>query len=487
MSRHLARTGAVAVLTLVAGACSSGAPAPAVCTAATVQTGALRSQLATRPSAAIGDAACSETAAKASILATAEAHYVYKDLLVSSADPAQYAHAQDYLDALTAQARAEGRDRGWSYLMPDAQYQQYYQQGQSAGLGFSFTLRGAPPSQRLLVTQVFRGSPAWNAGFRRGDEIVAIGPTPDGLTPVANAPNDGSAGSLGDLLGPGTAGLSRSFSVIPVGQTAAVPRTAVKAVYDLDPVPPHQIYEAGGHRTGYVALRTFIPPADDALRCVFADFKAQGVTEVVVDLRYNGGGALSTAGVLADLLGGSGRSGSTMYTQQTNTGQHTYAFGNEPQSSPFTRVAFIVTHQSASASELVPNALDPYLPIAYVGETTYGKPAGQYIFDVEPAAACATKLFLLSFRLVNRDGNGEYYTGLPDAASRGPLCPAADDLAHPQDSDQEAMTAAAIAFARTGSCPAAPTAAAALRAAEPAGTPLAVDPTPAQRDIPGLF
>jgi hypothetical protein len=157
------------------------------------------------------------------------------------------------------------------------------------------------------------------------------------------------------------------------------------------------------------------------------------------------------------------------------------------------RVAFITTGDSASASELVPNALAPYLGtnVAIVGDRTYGKPVGQAAFDL--GDKCADSLYLISFSLQNKDGYGGYYGGLPTADFKGASCQAADDLAHEQGDPAEDSTQKALAFVTTGSCGSPPIAPAvlpgALRAAARSVSSLLrpADPTPAQREVPGLY
>lgn len=423
---------------------------------------------------------------KAKVLAAVRSWYLFLDLLPAegdaAADPKNYATADELLDALTSKARAEGKDRGWSYLLSTEQYQAYYQQGQNAGFGFGLQIKGSPPAQRLFVSQVFAGSAAAGAGFARGDEILAIGPDMDHLTPVANVPNDGSLSALFQS----NAGSAKVFSVIPVGTgaSAAQARTATAGTYAIDPVPTHAVLGT----TGYVNLRTFITPAEAPLRAAFADFKAKGARNVVVDLRYNGGGYVKTAQILASLLA-AGQAGKTMCEEQFNANHsgsnEALNFSPEANAGTFERVAFITTKSSASASELVPNALDPYLPIAFVGEKTYGKPVGQQVFEL---TGLDRELFLLSFKIANSAGNADYFDGLPDAKSRGPLCAAADDLTHPQESAEEASTKAALYFAENGTCP--PATAGALRAAaavEGVDYPRPRQPSPAQMDMPGVF
>ena len=293
-----------------------------------------------------------------------------------------------------------------------------------------------------------------------------------------------------------TPGTVRYFQVQPVGTTApadVVVRSPASALYDLDPVVSKVIATPGGN-VGYVHLRTFISTADGRLRTAFAAFKAQGVQSVIVDVRYNGGGLLSTAQVLGSLL--HPVASDLMYRFAFNPKHpdqnEDKGFSAEASGSLPARIAFITTGDSASASELVPNALIPYLGtrVAIVGDRTYGKPVGQADFDL--GEQCADSLFLISFALQNRDGYGGYFGGLPGTDFKGTSCQAADDLAHEQGDAAEDSTQKALAFVATGSCglPIAPAVLpGALRAAARSSASLLRprDPTPAQRDVPGLY
>jgi hypothetical protein len=292
--------------------------------------------------------------------------------------------------------------------------------------------------------------------------------------------------------------VTRAVRVVTVaGATEA--RTMTKRTYGLDPVPEWAVIPRDGTTpAGYVALRTFIGPADARLGQAFQAFKDAGVTDVVVDLRYNGGGLVSTATLLANLLGGDRTPGDLMFEFQFNDFHASENWSETFQPpvqaiAPF-RVAFVTTDSSASASELVPNVLEAWKQenVALVGGKTYGKPVGQYPFAYE---ACGTVVYLIAFRLLNADGDGGYYGGLPDAEGNfsGPLCAAADDLTHAQSDPQEASTAAALHWLATGTCPAAaaaakPGARAALKGVPGAdGYPEASEPDLAQRHVRGLF
>jgi C-terminal processing protease CtpA/Prc len=402
-------------------------------------------------------------------------------------DPADYSDPQDLLDALTAEARADGRDRHWSFVASYSALMAYYSSGGSVGFGFSLQFRG----DRLFVAQVMPGSAAAAAGFHRGDEVLEISSGGTTLWPS-------SGGSLSDAIGPPEAGVTRSFSVARVEDGATVERTATKAAYTLDPVPSYRLLDRGEGvpPVGYVSLVTFILTADAQLREAFAAFAAAGVQDVIVDLRYNGGGEVSTAIVLASLLGG-GLEGETLFSWYHNPAHLSDTpdpepFAPETSSITVRRIAFVTTGASASASELVASALEPYVEVAIVGGRTYGKPVGQYGFVL---SSCDLMLGLIAFGTRNAQGDGAYFDGLPDdqGAFSGPLCEASDDLAHEMGDPLEESTGAALAFVGTGACPAAPIGPAAglrsslLRTSRGAVHPAAADPTPAQRDVAGLF
>jgi C-terminal processing protease CtpA/Prc len=423
---------------------------------------------------------CTLESQKAAVLDLVGDWYLYPELLPAGVNPADYETPAALLDALTANALAAGKDRGWSYVTTTSAQQSFFVEGTSVGFGIGLLIRD---TTRLFVSQVYAGSAAADAGFLRGDEIVRIGDTPDALVPVADLI---AAGTLLEALGPSAADVARTLEVVPRGDTTAAPRTMTKRTYDLQPVADwHVIDRAPNAPAGYVALRAFISPADADLRAAFAAFKAAGVTDVVVDLRYNGGGLLSTAALVADLLGG-GLDGVPMFSLENNA-RHAgsnagYGFFPEAASLTLPRVAFVVTGASASASELVPNVLEPHLQVALVGHQTYGKPVGQRGF---PLSQCDLVVYLVSFRLLNSEGDGDYFGGLPASGFSGCGIPAEDDLLHDTWESVETSTAAALDWLATGSCP--PPPAGPLSVSAPDVYPEPVRPTEAQRHVRGLF
>lgn len=409
-----------------------------------------------------GTTDCSATRLKSAVLDTARQWYLFPELLPSAPDPAAYATVDEFLNALTAEARAQGKDRFFSSTTSIAQENQLLQ-GQTAGFGFTLLERAAPPG--VAVGQVFAGSPAADAGFSRGDALLAIGESVATLQPIAQVL--AAPGGLEAALGASTSGLVR---VLRWRTLAGIERTATltKRNFGLDAVPAASVRVltlAGGLRVGHLTLRSFVTDpvgsgqvADlAALREAFARFGAAGVRDVVIDLRYNGGGLVSIAALLLDLLAGD-RAGQVAFETRYNSQQaarlETQRLATQPQTIAALRVAFVVTDRTASASELVINALAPYAQTAIVGSRTFGKPVGQLAFDV---GACDFRLRLVAFRSVNRNGDGDYYGGLPYAGFDrlgGAACAASDDLSHEPGDPLEAMTAEALAWigSPTGQC-----------------------------------
>jgi C-terminal processing protease CtpA/Prc len=455
---------------------------------------------------------CSPTSTKASVLATARARYLFDTLIPASGlDPAVETQSPAaFLDAITAEARAQGKDRHFSFLTTRTAATQYFDEGTSLGHGVGLRFQG---TTQIFVTQVFGdaevpgGSPAARAGFARGDEILAIAP---GTAPAPSAAGldapgyqvaailaaDATApGTLSAAFGSSEAGAVRDFR-LRRASGAVVDVQSTTASYALDPVPRSGapiVLDVNGRKVGYILLRTFINPALPLLADAVRKLADQGITDVIVDVRYNGGGLLSVADLLLDLLG-KGREGKPTYRFRFNasraaeeaSSQVTFA-GNAAAIAP-RRVAFVMTGASASASELVASALAPYLgaDVAVVGARSYGKPVGQQGYAT---SACPDLLYLVTFQLLNAAEAGGYFDGLHQGSFAGTTCAAADDLDHPLGDAAEASVAEALRWIDGGSCagnPILPPAAPLARLA-PAAWPAPPQPSLAQREVPGLY
>lgn len=414
--------------------------------------------------------------------------YLFPETLPTALDPSPFTSVGAYVDALTATARSQRRDRFFTYVTSIAEENAYYASGQTAGFGFRLATNAA--QRRLFVSEAFEGAPALAAGMDRGTEILSIGTSTSNLRNVTDIiAAEGSAG-ITNALGPNTAGTARTFRISDGTGIRTV--SAAKADYDLTPVSSRygsRIIDDGGKRVGYINLRTFISTADSPLRSAFANFRAQGVTEVVIDLRYNGGGLVSIAELMGDLLG-RGRVSSDVFgyltyrPEKASEGRTRFFQTNTSSIAP-TRIAFIGLSGSASASEMVMNAMIPYFGArsALIGTNTFGKPVGQIALD---RTTCDDRLRVVAFAVQNSARSAAYYDGL--AGVMGATCQAADDISRPLGDPQEASIRQALDYLAGKACTPISTATVSARGGEGIRELLSPErPSTAQREVPGLF
>ena len=417
--------------------------------------------------------------------------YLFPETLPATLSPAPYSTVDAYIDALTANARAQGKDRFFTYLTSIKEEDAFYNSGASAGFGVRLSYDTT--ARRVFVMEAFEGTPALAAGIDRGTEILAVGTTSANLQNVSDLMAQGGAQAVVDALGPSTPGTTRVLRVTDAGGTRTV--TVSKTDYSLTPVSSRygaSIIDEGGKRYGYVNLRTFIDTADPALRSVFANFRSAGVTDIVVDLRYNGGGLISIAELFGDLLGAN-RSTSDVFDYVTfrpekASNNSTRTFQPQPQSVAPTRLAFIGTGGTASASEMLINGMLPYYRTneALVGSNTYGKPVGQIAVD---RTACDDRFRIIALKVENASHQGDYYNGL--ASKMDVTCAAGDDLTHPLGDPREASLRQALDFLQGKPCTRIVAAEGGITAEGVREAPQLLlspeRPNTAQREVPGLF
>jgi carboxyl-terminal processing protease len=353
-------------------------------------------------------------------------------------DPRAFKNADELLDYL--RYRPGKFDRGFSYITTPEEEAAFFGEGKFVGFGFSMVSVGG----EIRFGQVFGGSPAAAAGFQRGYRLLEL----NGRS-IAQIE---AAEGLNEALGPAEVGYKLTFTVEDTSGVELPPVQVSKASVTIDPVPVvDYVQDSAGHAVGYVLFDTFISSASEALRSAFFEMGAAGLSRVVIDLRYNGGGLVSVSQVLASLLAGPGYAGDiysvvTFNTQQAQNNEIT-SFRQEANALSLDKIVFITSEGTASASELVINGLKPYFggsALAAVGSPTYGKPVGQLGFDF---CNHGFRLRAIAFKSVNADGDGDYFNGLPVD------CAADDDLSHPLGDPDEASLAAALEYMGTGACP----------------------------------
>jgi carboxyl-terminal processing protease len=218
------------------------------------------------------------------------------------------------------------------------------------------------------------------------------------------------------------------------------------SIYALKPLSTSSIVTSpSGRKMGYLVLKDFIGQASQPMDSAFAQFQAAGVNDVVLDLRYNGGGLISVATALSSYVAGSSRSGevfTTLLHNDKHTGSNSVSrFTSYAASIGLSRVYVLAGQRTCSASELVVNGLRPYLDVVLIGDTTCGKPVG-----FEPASSCGTTFSAVNFEVANARNEGRYFDGF------APTCAIADDLDHALGDPNEHLLSTAQSYADTGSC-----------------------------------
>jgi C-terminal peptidase prc len=343
-------------------------------------------------------------------------------------DPTSYASPEAYLEAV----RYKTLDSTFSYITSREANDAFYSDSQFIGFGLSTILNDL----EMRVTQVFPESPAAEAGLSRGDRIVELGGR---LVSTII-----SSGEIGSAFGPSEIGVELDIAFV---NQAGTRREAhmIKRLVTIPTVSLTRVYNVGGRRVGYIFFRNFVQPSYAALDDAVAELSAAGVNELVLDLRYNGGGLVNVAQYLASYIGGV-RTDGQVFAEYFHNDKNAFRnrilrFENKPLRFTLDRLIVVTTKSSASASELVINALRPFMPVVVIGGTTYGKPVGQYAIPF-----CDKLLAAVAFALRNADGQGDFYDGF------APDCTAPDDADHQLGDPAEGSLKEALTFATTGAC-----------------------------------
>lgn len=368
--------------------------------------------------------------------------YLWQDKLPGSFATFNYRTADALLEQLKTYALGpDGKpyDR-YSFLDRSGTISQEIQQGRMGSLGFEVRYQ---TEQDLYIKKVDLGSPAYQAGLRRGWQLTSI----NGRTDLSLA-----AMEQDDFLFLFNAIYGQSVNISakdPLGQTH---QFALQSnVYNLQPILARTVIDQGGQKVGYFAFDSFISLQQirSQLDMAFADFAAAGVRDLIVDLRYNGGGDVKTANYLSNLMAPSSANNSLMNRYIINgllkfEGWDLFLFGPEFYSKQNAlepeNLYFLVTNGTASASELLINNLIPHTNVHIIGDSrTYGKPVGYFGWDIMGA-----ELYAVSFQTLNSLGQGHYFDGMPyDKWAK-------DDLTKDFGDPTEAMTAEALFHSQYG-------------------------------------
>jgi len=389
--------------------------------------------------------------------------YLWHSVLPSyeAFNPRQYEVADELTSAqnvMSAITDLEPLDR-YSFVLTQEE-SNGLQDGSQQDYGFfvkAAALDRAEPVDSIywFITYVYNNSPAGKAGVQRGWYINKINGTTLGY-------NQASLNILNDVLS-GTGGSAAFEFVTPGGNT--VTANLSQLTYTANSVLYDTVYKSNNSnkKIGYFVFNQFFgQPSRDELANVFSYFQQKGINELIVDLRNNRGGSTETQDTLANLIAPLAANSKTMYQYVFNDSlqagkfpllKRKPGFGNVPFAPQYntvtyekagnlnlSRVVFIVTGSTASASELLINNLRPYMDVKLVGDTTYGKPVGFFPIDIFNYS-----IYPISFKTVNSVGTADYYTGFaPDKL-------AADGVNRNWGDVQEPSLATALNYIVTGS------------------------------------
>ncbi|WP_196139364.1 S41 family peptidase [Aliikangiella sp. G2MR2-5] len=396
-------------------------------------------------------------------------------------NPNLYDSPTDYFALLKTSATTQSGSAkdNFHFYMDTAEYQQLTQSGVSVSYGIEWELVSSTPPRELYIRYIEPGSPAdaIALGLSRGAQITHI----DGVD-VENANTQAGVNTLNAGLFPSESGESHTFTVLDVGSVQ--PRDVVIQASEVtyDPVPIVNTFASG--QVGYIFFNDHNFVSEDRLYEEMTAMSEAGVTDLILDLRYNGGGLLYIASQLAYMVAGdTATSGKTFEEIRFNdkyptvnpvTGQalqptpfystisqysDNYTQGTALPTLNLSRVFILSTDSTCSASEAIINGLRGIdIEVILVGTTTCGKPYGFY-----PTDNCGTTYFTIQFDGINDKGEGGYSDGfspINTVATPGVLitgCSVNDDLTSTLGEISDPLVSAALSYRTNGSCPVAAT------------------------------
>jgi C-terminal processing protease CtpA/Prc len=385
----------------------------------------------------------------------------------------------DYFETLrtTAETSSGAKKDKFSYSQNTAEYQQLVSSGAALGYGFRVTFIKSTVPREGRIAYVEPNSPASDAGLSRGDEVIAI----DGVDAI-NGVGQSNIATLNAGLFPEEVGEKHFFEIRDLEDgVARTVELAAEAVTN-EPVKNTRVIDNGFGKVGYLALNTFgTNNAEAALVDAFNILSSQPLDDLVLDLRYNGGGILNISSQLAYMIAGPQLSNGKSYGRAVFNNKHPLVnpvTGNPITDRPFfnsslnysvpsgqslpsvnlNRVYVLTSGRTCSASEALINGLRGIdVEVVLIGGTTCGKPYAFY-----PTDNCGTTYLTVQIRGENAKGFGDYADGFTANNSTGSFgerilgCQVTEDVRHPLGNVEEVMLKAALEYRNNSTCPAVP-------------------------------
>lgn len=334
-----------------------------------------------------------------------------------------YSVPQNLFDALRVSSTI---DR-FSWMVDDYVTLEQSLQGTTKNNGVEFGLSYKPNSTTDIfgyVRYIIPGSDAANKDIRRGELFTAVNGTQLTVSNYQNllfGTNDNFTLNMADYNG---------TTVVSNGKTVALTKTLLTE----NPILINKVITAGTKKIGYLMYNGFYADFDTQLNNAFGELKSQGVTDFVLDLRYNSGGSVRTATYLASMITGQ-FTGRVFAKQQWNSKINAYFEANNPNglrnfftdkigttpinSLNMTKVYILTTKSTASASELVINGLKPHIDVVQIGDITTGKNVGSVTLYDSPDFTATNRnpkhkyaMQPIVLKIVNSADFGDYFNGL---------------------------------------------------------------------------
>ena len=402
---------------------------------------------------------------------------------IEDRNPADYDDSLEYFDLLKTFALTPSgneKDR-FHYSVPTDEWNAQSQSGVFVGYGLQWALLQSTPPRRAVVAYTDTGQPVSAAvgggvyglavDITRGAEVLSV----DGVDLAYSNDVD----TLNAGMWPSAAGESHTFELLPLGASEPVTVTLTAEAVKSRPVQQVQYFDsaAAGKRVGYMLFNDHIATAEPALIDAVNQLKTAGVDELILDIRYNGGGYLYIASQLAYMIAGDVPTAGQPFEAIVWNDKHPEmdpVTGNPLDPIPFfnqtsdlstvqpglplpsldlPRVFVLTGENTCSASESIINSLRGVdVEVVQIGATTCGKPYGFYGLD-----NCGTTYLTIQFKGANAKGFGDYADGFTPAGTSGTAadvdgCPVGDDFTHLLGDLNEARLATAINVIETGGC-----------------------------------
>ncbi len=377
----------------------------------------------------------------------------YNEVPYTLFDPAKFTSAIDYFAVMKSTELSPSAKAKDQYHFTQASEQWDALQVGGIVYGYGITWGRGPNTlpRNWTAVLVEKGSPADLAGMQRGDRLIAVDD--------ADFLNGNDAATIAKLnagLSPATTADVHRFQMERAGARyiAALKPANVVTV----PVQNTRTIDTPTGKVGYLTFNSHTSASERYLIDAVTTLKAAKVTDLVLDLRYNGGGYLAIASEMAYMIAGPAKTTGKVFerlqfndkrnlnmtTSFPTTGQGFSATRNETLPTlGLKRVTILASAATCSASESIINGLRGVdIDVTVIGSQTCGKPYGFYA-----TPNCGTTYFAVEFQGVNDKGFGDYADGF------APTCAAADDVGHALGDTEEGMLAAALYQRQYQACP----------------------------------